>query len=361
MLIIDFIKGCAIILMVMGHALDGEVLWARNFITAFHMPVFVIAAGYFFASEKVSTLGMLARYCWGKIKRIYFPFVLWTSAFILLHNVFIRVGIYTDNPDIVKYCSGKFIVPVTYLSSASILKQLLYTPLMITGTALSGAMWFLQSLFWAYMLYAIISWLMQKLKCQRLILWQSILSVVFLIWGKGFCAWTYSWLWGGGRALTFYALFHLGVILRRNPIEIWAQGRKSVSIGVSLLFLVSVARVFITNNLRGDFMNLYAQTDLDSDIRYVKGLFLHYSESCENIGKNLNKIGNVLCYIGMHTMPILIFHFLAFKLINLLLALAYGYPLFVMGACPVAFKNSWAWILYSVCGVGCRCNRNCVL
>ena len=195
---IDFIKGCAIILMVAEHALDGGVPWARNFITAFHMPVFVIAAGYFFSPEKVWTLRMLVKYCCGKIKRIYFPFVLWTSIFILLHNVFIHLGIYTDNPDISKYCSGKFIVPVEYLPMMQILKNLLYTPLMITGTALSGAMWFLQSLFWAYVLYAVMSWLMQKFKVKSVIHLQSVLSIVFLIWGRELCVWKYSWLWGGG-------------------------------------------------------------------------------------------------------------------------------------------------------------------
>ena len=136
--------------------------------------------------------------------------------------------------------------------------------------------------------------------------------------------------------------------MRHNSIEIRVQGLKAASIGVSLLFVASVAcaapHTFLVNNAYSPVLLLAGAISGWIWLREAGSLIV-------NSG-HIYMIGNVVCYIGMHTMPILIFHFLAFKIVSFVLALVYGYPLFVTGACPVAFKNSWAWIPYTVCGVG---------
>lgn len=53
--LLDFLKGVAIVLMVLGHALDD---WAdgatvRSYIYLFHMPVFFVAAGCVFNAVRV--------------------------------------------------------------------------------------------------------------------------------------------------------------------------------------------------------------------------------------------------------------------------------------------------------------------
>ena len=49
--VISICKGIAIILMVIGHAEVPDLL--SNFIYVFHMPLFFIAAGYFFSRKNV--------------------------------------------------------------------------------------------------------------------------------------------------------------------------------------------------------------------------------------------------------------------------------------------------------------------
>ena len=92
---LDFLKGIAIVLMVLGHALDD---WAdgtavRSYIYLFHMPVFFIAAGCVFNAMKVQDRKGLKYFALKKIKRLWFPYVLWTSVFTLLNGVLVKVHI----------------------------------------------------------------------------------------------------------------------------------------------------------------------------------------------------------------------------------------------------------------------------
>ena len=85
---VDILKGIGIILVVVGHANCPQNL--RNIIYSFHMPLFFICSGLFFSFKDADDFnGFLIR----RIKRLYFPFVKWSVIFLLLHNVFFKIGI----------------------------------------------------------------------------------------------------------------------------------------------------------------------------------------------------------------------------------------------------------------------------
>ena len=68
--------------------------------------------------------------------------------------------------------------------------------------------------------------------------------------------------------------------------------------------------------------------------------------------QSLNYSSKLLIYIGEHTMPILVWHFLSFKFASLVIIALYGLPIEVLAEFPVIKEYSlkgW-WILYSLVG-----------
>ena len=91
---IDIIKGIGIILMVGGHC--GMPF--THFIYLFHMAIFFMASGYCFNASNSETMQDVLSFVKRKFKGLWFPYVLWTAVFSLLHNVFIKTGIYSSDP-----------------------------------------------------------------------------------------------------------------------------------------------------------------------------------------------------------------------------------------------------------------------
>lgn len=89
--VISICKGIAIILMVIGHAEAPELI--TNFIYTFHMPLFFIAAGYFFSRKYLSDPWTFIS---KRVKGLYFPFVKWSMIFLVLHNVWFQVGLLNE-------------------------------------------------------------------------------------------------------------------------------------------------------------------------------------------------------------------------------------------------------------------------
>ena len=81
----------------------------------------------------------------------------------------------------------------------------------------------------------------------------------------------------------------------------------------------------------------------------VLGTWVVYSLPWETIGKRLSSFFN---YIGTHTLQILTWHFLSFKIISLCIILLYDLPIEHLAEFPVieSFSNQF-WFLYFVTGV----------
>lgn len=97
--IIDIIKGIGIILMVVGHS--GFPF--TKFIYLFHMSVFFIASGFCYKTENSDSINNCLYFIKRRFFSLWMPYIVWTTVFSLMHNVFILLNIYTDNPLILCY------------------------------------------------------------------------------------------------------------------------------------------------------------------------------------------------------------------------------------------------------------------
>ena len=90
---IDVMRGIGILLMVYGHCCR-----ANSVIALFHMPLFFIISGYCFNDNYCTSIRTIDCYFKRKVKSLWVPYFLYTSLFLLCTNIFIKVGIYTNDP-----------------------------------------------------------------------------------------------------------------------------------------------------------------------------------------------------------------------------------------------------------------------
>ena len=141
---VSIAKALGIILMVMGHTGCPEYL--HDFIYLFHMPLFFFLSAYFFRDAKV--VDSAGQYVVRKFKNLYLPYIKWSIIFLLLHNLFCRIGFYDNS-----------------LSWQELLVNVKCSVRgMWQGERMLGAYWFLISLFWESLLFGLIIWIKHKTK-----------------------------------------------------------------------------------------------------------------------------------------------------------------------------------------------------
>ena len=84
-------KALCIILMVVGHS--GCPAYLHDWIYLFHMPCFFLISGYLLKDRYIDNLKLAVR---KRLKGLWIPYVKWSILFLLLHNAFYRIGLYTN-------------------------------------------------------------------------------------------------------------------------------------------------------------------------------------------------------------------------------------------------------------------------
>ncbi len=155
---VDIAKAFAIIAVVFGHIdfqyPDLKLLPIQTlFATLWHVPVFFMIGGFFLTEDKLIKPGQFIK---GKILKLYLPILYIYIPAVLLHNVFMNIGYYSNS---IEY-GGKY---VTYWNfkeySINILKSIFFAgrePVM-------GAMWFAFVLFLALCMMSLTYWASDKI------------------------------------------------------------------------------------------------------------------------------------------------------------------------------------------------------
>lgn len=150
-----------------------------HFIYLFHMAIFFMASGYCFNASNSETMQDVLSFVKRKFKGLWFPYVLWTAVFSLLHNVLIY------SPD--------------HWSISEIGKNIIKSFFLHGHTQLGSALWFISALMQIAVLYCCIDYVIKKVTVSKKanFLLQGAVSIVFLAVGYR-CALTDS-IWGGAK------------------------------------------------------------------------------------------------------------------------------------------------------------------
>lgn len=335
---IDIIKAIAIILMVVGH---GGAPFTQ-FVYLFHMAVFFIASGYTFRTDNSDSVLSVKRFIQRKFGQLWVPFFLWNALFTLLHNVFVKVNVYTDNSAILDYVKGNYIGATDYLDVPQMITNIVIGLWFSSDEQMCGAFWFLKILFCISVGYCILEFIFNKFKYDLKII-QTIISIVFLFIGYMFSL-KQNIFHGLAQVLSYYCLFHLGRLLgeKRYRIACW-KGKEHVA-----TIAISVSALFACNNIGTISLasNSY-KNPLFLLVTSFYGWCLLYSISY--FVKKIEWLRYMLLVIGKRTLSIVEMHFLAFKLVALVVTYVYGLPRFCIAAFPNLYgdRGLW-WIAYTI-------------
>ena len=308
-------------LMVLAHTLPSEsVVW--RVIYTFHMPLFFIMSGYCF---KERYLDDAKRFIVRKIKGIYVPFVLFSLAFLSLHNVFCRLYIY--DPTWLYGWKDYFWQTLRIVTRMS------------HNEGLLGSFWFLKELFWGNLIFyaALRIWkrkvvpavigmfLLAELLCLthlRIpyfnVTYNSVFAAFFI--SIGYCWKQTKW--------------------QLNKLVLWIGG--SILIALELLLLHKVEFVGLSPTQLPVFV-----------LPAIAGTMMVYDLSRMILVFVPRFISLSLEFVGEYTLAIMALHMLSFKIVTFGFIKTYHLPIERLTDFPVMYdyENTGASLLYTFVGV----------
>ena len=306
--VLDSMRGIGIVLMVLGHSgFPGT-----DYIYLFHMALFFMLSGWFF-----SLRGGLVHFVRRKLVTLWLPFVAANTVFTVCNNLFLRLNILTADARIAEIPGNSVTAPVS-------IKDILG-----------------RTVHWCVF---VIEVLLQKLlHGGDTLIPQGLLSGV-LLWVGWHCN-QIGWnVWGLGIAASCYWMFYLGTVLRRTARS-KVRPLYRAAAGAAAFVLLLVLRRLGSVGLAGNGYTNPAFLLLAS----MAGWVLVRSAAC--LTAPLPRVSAMLGYLGRATMPIVILHFLSFKLVTWLGLLATGGESYLLAAFPVYFTGGVWWLAYTAAGL----------
>lgn len=309
-------KGLAIVLMVVGHS--GAPNFLVNFIYNFHMPLFFFVSGFLFNTKHLENK---RHYIIKKIKGLYIPFVMWSLIFLLFHNVLSTIQVYNTQYSLTDF-AHKFIQIITMTGSDQLL----------------GGFWFLKQLFYTTIICFFIFYGINKSRRPRFWLVCTIFTVLLIQIFYDFIPFHIPTI----SSITFNGiLFYLTGYL----ISLYEIRYDNPLIGVSLLILTLILSFVYQGSIETHGYNILIYFFI-ALLGIIGSIYLcHYMSRFNVLSTTFDKLGEM-------TLFILIFHFLAFKVVSGGVLYFNDLPFTRLSEFPVikGLKHG-EWIIYTLAGV----------
>ena len=333
-------KAVAIILMCAGHA-EGPTLLV-NFIYLFHMPMFFIAAGYFFDKKYVNDPWT---FCKKRFKGLYVPFVKWSLFFLVFHNLFFKIGLMNEH-------YGNWAGGVTHpYNWHQFCQRLVHIVFSMGGydEFLAGAFWFFRALLVSSIVFLVLYKLLYNrhkwLNHRTVPTVIAVMAVVFACFKVANHLTIATVVQGGIRECWGVLFFSLGVLYRRHEHRIpehWA---------LTLLYLALLV-LGAYWGWQGMALKVDLRTVATLPVTGTIGfLMVHHIASC--LDRHEGIVKRFMVYCGNNTLYIYVFHIISFKIVSALKIWYYGLDWGQIGCHMVIHENSTTdlfWVLYTIVG-----------
>lgn len=337
--VMSIAKGIAIILMVIGHAEAPNLL--NKFIYTFHMPLFFMAAGYFFSRKYLSDPWTFIS---KRIKGLYFPFVKWSLIFLLLHNVFFHFGILNEQ-------FGNWTGGVTHPYTLKVAVHrivLIFTSMSGYDEFLAGAFWFFRGLLLSSVVFLLLQMLLEKrthlhpMVCVAII----CLAMVGFTWLHVYFGFKITTIPNGAWRETWGVFFFGAGVLYRN-YETKIKEHWAITLAYFALLCFAASQGYSGMNNWGRMQDLWTLP-----LTGIVG-FLMIHNIAGTIARSDSKLSRLLVFVGDNTLYVFILHIVAFKPVSALKIWWYGLDPAQIGCHMVVHYNNTDlfWVLYSLAGV----------
>lgn len=339
-------KGIAIILMVMGHAECPGTL--MSLIYLFHMPLFFMAAGYFFSRKNIDNPW---DFCSRRFKGLYIPFLKWSLFFLIIHNFMFQIGILNES-------YGNWSGGVTHPYSIQTMLQRAVTIIFSMGgydEFLAGAFWFFRALLITSILFLVFYRLINN-RAEWLTGWRvaaliCIGAIIFACVKINYGLKVYI-IQGGIRETWGVLFFGLGMIYRHIEQE-YAINWHKWGYWVAVIISVAILAVGTINAWAGMNLSPKMRDAITLPLTGVAGFFITYQLS-KFIDSKESWLKRFLVYCGNMTIYVYVFHIISFKAVSVLKIWWYGLDWEQIGCHMVIHDHheDVFWILYTIAGVG---------
>lgn len=312
--IINIAKAIGITLMVIGHA--GCPSWLHDFIYVFHMPLFFFLSGYCLKESHVSQPWQFSV---RRLKQIYWPFVEWNILFFALNPLFFYIGI-TDE----------------YYSLSEIPQVAKDVVTMSNWHELLGPFWFLRYMLLTNIIAVVMICLLRR--------WPKVQHTLFLLMPV---LPTLGWLLGlpeftKGMLMLCIFFYYCGFSIQHfmPRYNSWYY---------PVLWLLTVAfSLFVKTELT----LMEPRLTLIYAIAALAGIMLTIATS-QLVSQRLSRMIVPLVWLGRHTLLIMVWHLLTFKLVSYVYMLIWQLPsdqLFYI-TIQAPYQTWWTWIPYALTGM----------
>lgn len=341
---IDIMRGLCIILMVIGHS--GFLY--KDYIYLFHMAVFFMVSGYLFNDKYSTSASNLILFLKRRLKSLWFPCFAWQMVFVICNNAFVKMNIYTVNPEFVNLTPSVHKELATIMSAKEIVFEILKSFFFLGETQLGGIFWFFQTLFGVSILYCLVEFILRKLLQKDFAIIASHITIsVFLLVVGYLNAFPINLL---NRICSCYILYEMGKLIHSRSELVKKIQLKSWCMCAIIAFVVLI----VFDRYGHISLNInYYENPVFLVCASLSGWVLIYSVSLLLI-KSVY-IGNIVQMLGQHTVIIAALHFLTFKIINVLQVFIYDKPSFLIASYPIMYSDHGWWVAYTVTGLAVPC------
>ncbi|MBQ3543808.1 MAG: acyltransferase family protein [Lachnospiraceae bacterium] len=340
--VVDIIKGIGIFCMVAGHC--GSPI--TKFVYLFHMAIFFIASGYCYKDSSSDNKNSLFGFIKRKFVMLWLPYVVWTAIYSCLHNFFLDINVYTDNPLILEQESIQHMSLIYAWSVTDIVKNIIKSFMFRGITRIGGALWFVATLMEITVLYCIIDFIIKKLiKKDKVLCVQAIFSVLFLCLGY-LCSLKGISFMGIEKVLSCYILFYGGYVLKKKNVYI----KERESYFHIAVLTICFAILLVLNRFGSVSLNI---NSYENPLFFMFASFVGWQFLYEIafLVKRIDILKRSLVCMGQNTMSIVIFHFLCFKIVSYIGVVIKGQSRFLVAAHPVLYRDGYWWMAYMFVGL----------
>ena len=302
---VDIMKAMAIAGVVMVHIHGGlndhDIIPAQRMIEGWSVVLFYVISGFF---VKESSMLSLWPFIKKKFRTVFLPGLLITIIGVLLHNLFFKIGFYSETFDYHEVCR-----PFTLADWKTILIHIA----VFTGEPCFGTQWFLYELFFAFVGYSVIYKVLHCVVCDR-----DRLRYVFTA-----CLVALS-------TTMFVIQKHYGILIPRfNQVF-------SIMLLINLGFYVNQVWKWKFNNIWLVLISvfylweegaLHYNVGVNSNnISSIPNLIFYGLCSCYAVGYIAKKVGQIrlsrhIAFLGESSLWIMLLHVISFKVATGLLML----------------------------------------
>lgn len=333
---IDCMRGIGIFLVVLAHAGFPNA----QYIELFHMSVFFIISGFCHNETYSENIQSVILFFKKRLKSLYVPYVCSNLVLLCAHNLFYDWNIYTDNPcflqaDIIANSYGL----ISSYSVRDFIFQFVLTIGFVGGEQLSGTLWFLRALFEIEIFYVVIDWIGRKFHKNRKYVW-GFVSVVILIISYFLNTNQIHIVTGIETSCYYFIFFIIGIGLQKINLQRTFPDKLILLISAGWIL---VSGFLVTHSLIENrwFPPFYIMNGLMGGL--VLKILADISIRCTLEGKFLE-------YLGKHSMTIMLWHFLSFKIISVGYIKICGLPDYYLASFPY-LDVQYLWIAYLFAGI----------